>query len=72
MKSIAIGIMPQEQIRRRMLAIASGKYQPKRGEPKVWLTSMMSLAESSLKLSPNRFRRWQESSGANLAIFPEH
>ncbi len=45
MKTIAIGIMPQEQIRTRMLAIASGKYKPKRGEPKVWFTSMKSLAE---------------------------
>jgi predicted transcriptional regulator len=45
MKSIVIGIMPQEQIRARMLAIARGEYKPKPGEPKVWFTSMKSLAE---------------------------
>jgi predicted transcriptional regulator len=45
MKSIVIGIMPQAQIRARMLAIARGEYKPKAGEPKVWFTSMKSLAE---------------------------
>jgi predicted transcriptional regulator len=37
--------MPQEKIRARMLAIARGEYKPKPGEPKVWFTSMKSLAE---------------------------
>ncbi|MCI0506182.1 MAG: helix-turn-helix domain-containing protein [Gammaproteobacteria bacterium] len=45
MKKIIIGIMPQDRIRARMLAIAKGEYKPKRGEPKVWFTSMKSLAE---------------------------
>jgi predicted transcriptional regulator len=45
MKRIVIGIMPQEKIRERMLAIAKGAYKPKPGEPKVWFTSMKSLAE---------------------------
>ncbi len=45
MKTITIGIMPQEKIRNRLLSIASGKYKPKRGEPKIWFTSMKSLAE---------------------------
>jgi len=45
MKAIVIGIMKQEKIRERMLAIARGDYKPKRGEPKVWFTSMKSLAE---------------------------
>jgi len=45
MKAIVIGIMPQEKIRERVLAIARGEYQPKAGEPKVWFTSMKSLAE---------------------------
>jgi predicted transcriptional regulator len=45
MKSIAIGIMPQEQIRQRVLAIARGDYSPQPDEPKVWFTSMKSLAE---------------------------
>jgi predicted transcriptional regulator len=45
MKKIVIGIMPQEKIRERMLAITKGAYKPKPGEPKVWFTSMKSLAE---------------------------
>lgn len=45
MKAIVIGIMPQQQIRERMLAIARGTYKPRPGEPKVWFTSMRSLAE---------------------------
>jgi len=45
MKSIVIGIMPQEQIRSRVLSIARGEYKPKPSEPKIWFTSMRSLAE---------------------------
>ncbi len=45
MKAIVIGIMPQEKIRERVLAIARGHYNPKPDEPKVWFTSMKSLAE---------------------------
>jgi len=45
MKSITVGIMPQEQIRARMYAIAKGEYKPKSGEPKIWFTSMKSAAE---------------------------
>ena len=37
--------MPQDQIRQRALAIARGDYKPKASEPKVWFTSMKSLAE---------------------------
>ena len=45
MKTLVIGIMPQERIRKRALAIARGDYKPKASEPKVWFTSMKSLAE---------------------------
>jgi predicted transcriptional regulator len=45
MKSIVIGIMPQEQMRQRTLAIARGEYRPRPDEPTVWFTSMRSLAE---------------------------
>ncbi len=45
MKRIIIGIMPQEEIRSRMLAIARGEYKPSPDEPKIWFTSMKSLAE---------------------------
>ncbi len=45
MKRVIIGIMPQERIRERIYAIAKGRYKPARGEPKVWFTSMRSVAE---------------------------
>ncbi|MDO8249856.1 MAG: winged helix DNA-binding protein [Rhodoferax sp.] len=45
MKSIVIGILPQDQIRARMLSIARGEHKPKPSEPKIWFTSMRSLAE---------------------------
>lgn len=45
MKPIVIGIMSQEMIRERVLSIARGDYKPKPSEPKVWFTSMKSLAE---------------------------
>ena len=45
MKSIMIGIMPQDKIRERLYAIAKGEHKPKPNEPKIWFTSMKSLAE---------------------------
>lgn len=42
---MVIGIMPQEKIRARVLSIARGEYKPKASEPKIWFTSMRSLAE---------------------------
>lgn len=44
-KAIVIGIMPQERIRERVLSIARGEYKPKPSDPKIWFTSMRSLAE---------------------------
>ena len=45
MKVIKIGIAPQEKIRERVLAIASGEIKPKTSEPKIWFTSMRSLSQ---------------------------
>ena len=45
MKKIVIGIATQEAIRDRALAIARGERKPAAGEPKIWFTSMRSLAE---------------------------
>jgi predicted transcriptional regulator len=45
MRTIKIGIMSQKEIRERTLAIAQGKYKPKPNEPKIWFTSLRSLAE---------------------------
>ncbi|MGL5385009.1 MAG: MarR family transcriptional regulator [Enterobacterales bacterium] len=40
-----IGVMSEELIRKRTLAIAKGDYKPEPGEPKVWFTSMIALAQ---------------------------
>ena len=45
MKAVVVGILPQDRIRERMLAIARGEYKPKPNEPRIWFTSMRSLAE---------------------------
>ncbi len=45
MKPIIIGIASQETIRARARAIARGERKPMPGEPKIWFTSMRSLAE---------------------------
>ena len=45
MKAITIGIMPQDQIRARMLAVAKGELKVKPNDPRIWFTSMRSLAE---------------------------
>ncbi len=45
MKTFVIGVMPQEQIRARAIAIAKGQYKPRSGELKIWFTSMKSVAE---------------------------
>ena len=45
MKTIVIGVMSQDAIRSRAIAIAKGEYKPGPGEPKIWFTSMRSVAE---------------------------
>ena len=45
MKKMIIGIASQQDIRARALAIARGDHRPRAGEPKIWFTSMRSLAE---------------------------
>jgi len=45
MKVIKIGIASQEKIRARVLAIAKGELKPKPSDPKIWFTSMHSLAQ---------------------------
>ena len=45
MKKMIIGIASQQDIRARALAIARGDHRPRAGWPKIWFTSMRSLAE---------------------------
>lgn len=43
-KILRIGIMPYEEYKKRTIAIAKGEYKPKKDEPKIWFTSIKSLA----------------------------
>lgn len=70
-KVISIGIMPQEQIRARALAIARGKYKRKPGEPKIWFTSMRSLAEVLSDENRALLRVIRESKPASLTALAE-
>jgi len=44
MKTLRIGIAPYEDMKARTLAIARGDMKPARDEPKLWFTSIESLA----------------------------
>jgi predicted transcriptional regulator len=44
LKKLIVGIASYEEMKARTLAIATGEYTPKRGEPKVWFTSLESFA----------------------------
>ena len=43
-KVMKVGIMPYRDMKARTIAIARGRYKPSPGEPKVWFTSLRSLA----------------------------
>ena len=44
MTTLKVGISSYEDMKARTLAIARGEYKPKRGEPRIWFTSMGSFA----------------------------
>ena len=45
MKIFFVGIASYDDMKARSLAITKGEYSPKRGEPKVWFTSLESFAK---------------------------
>ena len=68
---IRIGVMPQQKIRERILAIASGRYKPKRNEPEIWFSSMRSLAEVLSDDNQALLRTIQEKKPASIAELAE-
>jgi predicted transcriptional regulator len=72
MKVITIGIMPQNQIRARVLSIAKGEIKPRAGDPKIWFTSMRSLAEVLSDENRALLRVIQESKPQSLAELAQH
>ena len=45
MSKLVVGIASYDEMKERSLAIARGEYSPKRGDPKVWFTSLESFAK---------------------------
>ena len=44
-KIIKVGIMPFKQYQRYTMAIACGKYKPRRNEPKIWFESIEAMSQ---------------------------
>jgi len=44
-KVLKIGILSQEDYKKRTIAIARGEYKPKKDEPKIWFESINSMAQ---------------------------
>lgn len=68
MKTLIIGVMPQDQIRKRMIAIAKGEYKPKPDEPKIWFTSMRSVAEVLSDQNRALLKVIQETNPESIAV----
>jgi predicted transcriptional regulator len=45
MKQVKVGIMPLKDFQAYTKAIVTGKHKRKRGEPKIWFSSMAALAQ---------------------------
>ncbi len=71
MKTIKIGILPQEEMRARVLAIARGDLKPRPGDPKVWFTSMRSLAEVLSDENRALLRTIRETQPVSIASLAE-
>jgi len=44
-KQVNCGILSRKAFMERSIAIAKGKYKPKKGEPKVWFESLQTMAQ---------------------------
>jgi len=68
MKTIVVGVMPKEQIRARAIAIVKGEYKPKPREPKIWFTSMKSVAEVLSEQNRALLRIIRETNPDSMAV----
>ncbi|RYU57054.1 transcriptional regulator [Methylolobus aquaticus] len=71
MKAIVIGIMPQDKIRERILAIARGELKPKPGDPTIWFTSIRSLAEVLSDDNRALLKIIRDTAPASIALLAE-
>ena len=44
-KNVKVGIMSYEKYKKYTMAIAMGKYAPKRSEPKIWFNSIETMSQ---------------------------
>ena len=44
-KVMKVGIISKDDYRKRTIAIASGKYKPRKDEPKIWFESLSSMSQ---------------------------
>jgi predicted transcriptional regulator len=72
MKTITVGILPQDQMRMRVLDIAKGILKPKPSDPKVWFTSMRSLAEVLSDENRALLKVIWQTKPASIAELAEH
>ena len=65
-KKVKVGIATYEQQKRRMLAIARGEYKPSPDEPKIWFSSIESLAQLLNSKNQELLRVIEESKPSSL------
>lgn len=68
---VKVGIISREDYVKRSLAIASGKYKPQKSEPKLWFTSLRSMAEVLSDENQALLRQIIESKPESLAELVE-
>lgn len=71
MKKIVIGVMSEEKVRARAIAIAKGEYKPEPGEPKIWFNSMRSVAEVLSDSNRALLKAIQETAPHSMAELAE-
>lgn len=60
-KTVAIGVMSQDRIRERVLAIARGDHKPGADEPKVWFPSSKAVTDVLKDGNPALLKAIQET-----------
>lgn len=69
--AIKVGIISKEEYIKRTIAIAKGKYKPKKGEPKIWFDSLRSMAEALSNDNQNLLRLIVERKPQSLSELEE-
>lgn len=70
-KVLKVGIMSLNNYKKRTLAIARGKYSPKKGEPKIWFESLQSLAQVLSSENQQLLKTIEEQKPASLKELEE-